>query len=104
MYPAGSAELVADEKSGSALKRVLEDLPGVEDNIKQQILSGLNEHGGVLTEPPVVKDFVPALGAYRGQLVVAIGHDGHLQEMRCQDEAGADRAAIPHLEESNAVA
>ncbi|MCI2260604.1 hypothetical protein [Xanthomonas indica] len=103
-YPAGSAELVTDEKSGSALKRVLEDLPGVEDDIKQQILSGLDEHSAVLTEPPVARDFVPALGSYRGQLVAAIGHDDHLQEMRREDEIGAGPAAVPHLEKSNASA
>ncbi|MBB5943507.1 MULTISPECIES: hypothetical protein [unclassified Xanthomonas] len=68
-------DLVTDEKSGSALERVLEDLTDIEDAIKQQILSGLDEDDRVLIEPPVAKDFVPVLRAYRDQLVADIGHD-----------------------------
>ncbi|MRH00694.1 hypothetical protein GIY21_10365 [Xanthomonas sontii] len=82
---------------------MLENLPGVEDDIKQQILSGLDEHGGVLTEPTAAKDFVPTLRVYRGQLV-AVGHDDHLQEMRRQDEIGAGPAAVPQLKKSNVSA
>ncbi|MBO9872827.1 MULTISPECIES: hypothetical protein [Xanthomonas] len=58
-------DLITDEKSCSAFERVLEDLPGIEDAIKQQILSGLDEEDSGLIQPPVARDFAPVLCAYR---------------------------------------
>ncbi|MGZ5857342.1 MAG: hypothetical protein ACXWJK_08900 [Burkholderiaceae bacterium] len=80
----------ADEKSGSAFERVLLDLPGIDDGVKQQILSGFDNEEYVLIEAVGAAELVSSIRAYLDNLVMEIGHSDYRAEMEREEQAGAD--------------
>ncbi|WP_028102026.1 hypothetical protein [Pseudoduganella violaceinigra] len=79
----------ADEKSGSPLERVLRDLPGLTDEIRQEILAGFDAGEYTQVAPAIAIGIIPQLRAYRESLVSEIGHSDHLREMAREENAGA---------------
>ncbi len=81
---------LADEKSGSAFERVLLDLSGIEDGVKQQLLSGFDNQEYVLIEAVCAADLVPSIRAYRDKLIMEIGHSDYQREMAQEEQTGSD--------------
>lgn len=78
----------AEEKSGSAIERVLRDLPEFSDTFRQEILAGFDEGESTLIRSEVAVALIPRLRAYRDSLISEIGHSDFLREMNREDQLG----------------
>lgn len=83
-------EFLAEDKSGSAFERVLLDLLGVPEDMKQDILSGFEEQEYVLIEPSRAAALIQSLEAYQSQMVAQIGHSDWWVETQREEENGGD--------------
>ncbi len=81
-------DFVADEKSGTALERVLSDLKGLPDVDRQRILAGFDNEEFTLIAPDLANRLIAPLRDYRDALVAEIGHADFLREMEREERSG----------------
>jgi hypothetical protein len=83
-------EFFADDKSGSAFERVLSDLLGFDDEVKQEILSGFDDNEYTLIEPSYAAQMISPLKVYRDALIRDIGHSDFHKEIDREQSNGGD--------------
>lgn len=78
----------ADDKSGTAIERVLRDLPGFPEKSRNEILAGFDDGNSTLIAPNVAAELVQRLRGYRDALIAEIGHGDFLREMNREENLG----------------
>jgi hypothetical protein len=80
----------SDDKSGSAFEQVLKELHGLDEDLKNEILAGLDEGEFTLIQPEQAQLIIAPLTKFKASLVREIGHEDWAKETEREELAGAD--------------
>ena len=79
-----------DDKSGTAFEHVLKELLGLGEDLKNEILAGLDDGEFTLIQPEQAQLLIKPLTEYKHALVREIGHEDWLKETEREKASGAD--------------